>query len=168
MHGMFLSAVSFNQFIGNWNTSNVRDMSHMFNNAASFNQDISNWNTSSVTNMNFMFVSARDFNQFIGLWDTGNVTSMSMMFASTTNFNNGAQRATANFNIRMFWNFRSLGGTGNQFMFQNATGFNTDISNWNIPVDRLNNGGYGFRRNNGMLENFVPPNIRNFAPSRGL
>ena len=34
----------FNQPIGDWDVSNVRDMRNMFNEAAFFNQDISKWN----------------------------------------------------------------------------------------------------------------------------
>ena len=39
---MFRGAVSFNQDIGNWNTSKVTNTMAMFEDAISFNQDIGN------------------------------------------------------------------------------------------------------------------------------
>jgi len=50
---MFRNAL-FNQDIGNWDVSNVNNMSDMFNNA-DFNQDIGNWDVSNVNNMSDMY-----------------------------------------------------------------------------------------------------------------
>ena len=57
------NACTFNQPIGDWNTSSVTDMSHMFQNASSFNQPIGAWNTSAVTDMSHMFEDASSSNQ---------------------------------------------------------------------------------------------------------
>ena len=65
---MFLGALSFNQPVGKWNTSNVTDMHGMFSNAESFNQPIGEWNTSKVWNMGRMFASAGSFNQPIEMF----------------------------------------------------------------------------------------------------
>ena len=65
MLAMFNLATSFNENIGNWNTSNVIDMGFMFNEAISFNKAIGNWDTSNVTNMQNMFFNAIAFNQNI-------------------------------------------------------------------------------------------------------
>lgn len=40
---LFYQVTSFNQVIGNWDTTNVIDMYRMFNQATSFNQDVSGW-----------------------------------------------------------------------------------------------------------------------------
>jgi surface protein len=48
---MFYRAKNFNQPIGDWDTSNVKNMVYMFNGAESFNQPIGNWDVSKVTDM---------------------------------------------------------------------------------------------------------------------
>ncbi len=50
MQYMF-SSTTFNQDIGDWDVSQVTNMSYMFDSADSFNQDIGNWDVSQVTNM---------------------------------------------------------------------------------------------------------------------
>jgi surface protein len=43
MSSMFSGAASFNQPIGNWDISKVKDMKGMFDIANSFKQDLSHW-----------------------------------------------------------------------------------------------------------------------------
>jgi len=82
---MFFEAISFNQDISHWTTSNLTNVVGMFENATKFNQNISNWSMENVIDMESMFADAVAFNQDISAW---NVTSV-------VNFQNMSHGATA-------------------------------------------------------------------------
>lgn len=165
---MFADAISFNQSISNWNTSNVVDMSYMFFNAVSFNnafmplsidtssvedmrymfalasvfnQDISMWDTSLVQNMNHMFFSAVLFNQNIGGWDTSSVQDMSYMFNNAYAFNQNLNS----------WNVSLVNNMAH--MFDYAINFNSNVGSWNTSnvLDMNNMFFYASTYNNGGM-----------------
>jgi len=110
---------SFNQDIGNWDTSNVSNMEGLFKSFINFNQDIGNWDVSSVIDMKEMFYGAVSFNQDIGSWDVSSVIDMKMMFTEAETFN----QDIGNWDIRNVINMRG--------MFSQAESFNQDIGDWN-------------------------------------
>lgn len=116
MNGTFYGCVIFNQPIGDWDTGHVTDMGYMFYGCSSFNQDIGNWDTSKVTNMIATFQGCTNFNQDIGNWGTGNVTVMNNIFQGCTNFNQNIST----------WNVNQV--TNISGMFYNCTSFNQDLS----------------------------------------
>ena len=120
MDNIFNSAVSFNQPIGSWNTENVIIMRGMFIAAYAFNQPIGSWNTTKVTNMHTMFYLASVFNQPIGSWNTFNVTNMDFMFTYASIFNQPIN----------LWDTTNV--TSMTFMFRWAFNFNQPLYNWNV------------------------------------
>ena len=73
--------------IGDWDVSNVADMSRMFSYAPLFNGDLSKWDVSSVKDMSSMFLAAKSFNRDLSKWDVSSVVSMAAMFRWATSFN---------------------------------------------------------------------------------
>jgi len=55
---MFRFTAGFNQDIGGWDVSNVRNMDYMFFQAQAFNQDLSDWCVSRIPSPPMDFVHA--------------------------------------------------------------------------------------------------------------
>jgi surface protein len=119
MKGMF-SYCKFNQPIGDWDVSNVTDMSYMFCCASEFNQPIGDWNVGNVTDMGSMFSCADNFDQPIGRWNVGKVTTMSNMFCYAREFN----QPIGDWNVGKVVNMRH--------MFFSASLFNQPIGDWDV------------------------------------
>ena len=116
MSGMFSTCYLFDIPIGNWDVSNVTNMSNMFY-GTSFNRNINSWNVSAVTDMTSMFFNA-PFNQPLSGWNVSNVTSMSNMFQGTS-FNQNIEN----------WNVSNV--TDMSYMLRNNA-FNQPLNGWNV------------------------------------
>lgn len=81
MSAMFMEAYSFNDpDIGEWDVSNVTDMSYMFQTTNLFNAPLNNWNVSKVIYMDYMFHESVEFNQPLDKWNVSKVRTMYKMF----------------------------------------------------------------------------------------
>ena len=108
---LFFRNHTFNQDIGNWDTSNVTNMNGMFHEAHAFNQPLNNWDTSKVTNMSYMFYWALAFNQPLNnrrinqIWDE----NLKDMFRRAIAFkDNQPYCSWANWSAKK-WNFVNMG-----------------------------------------------------------
>ncbi|AJM71710.1 BspA family leucine-rich repeat surface protein [Mycoplasma yeatsii] len=158
MFYVFQDAKKFNQNINHWNTSNSMILQGVFWNAESFNQPLNDWDVSKVINLNLLFSGAKRFNQHLDKWDTSNAIQMISTFKNTEDFNgnittwnldkaeviqdmfNGAKSFNQDISTRELtrpdgskykaWdtsNISSMIG-----VFENASSFEHDISNWNV------------------------------------
>ena len=137
MKKLFFKFPLLNEPIGDWDVSNVTDMSYMFRNdgmdiGSIFNQPIGNWDVSKVTTMEEMFCGATSFNQDISTWNVSSVNSLKAMFYGATSFN----QTICNWDLS---NVKNI-----SFMFYGAISFNQNLSNWNIK--NINNS-FSFRFN---------------------
>lgn len=142
-----------------WDTSSVTDMAHMFQAAKSFDQSLSSLNTQTVTDMSSMFRYAESFQNGDGgdslnSWKVGRVQHFDFMFHDAIKFDGSGigmgswDVSGATDNYHMFIeahnaNTNSSSSHAQQtkdatpafgYMFQGATAFNTDISQWKIPA----------------------------------
>ena len=113
--------------IGNWNVSNITDMSNLFRDCDDFDENISSWNVSNVTNMRGMFAGCVKFNQPLGYvdadnpgWNVSKVTNMGGMFAGCVEFNQPLNS----------WNVSNV--TNMASMFDGCIAFNQSLCGWNI------------------------------------
>ena len=106
---------NFDDYIGNWDVSQVRSMGHMFFGAWRFNQPLTYWDVSACENMQHMFDGATSFNQNIvpnPSWnfvigpnhcdDTYNIARRKdcrKMFRRATKFLNGFSTLTSNWKV---------------------------------------------------------------------
>ena len=125
---MFNTCNSFNQDIGDWDVSNVKNMKGVLYNGAAFNQNLNKWNTYNVTNMNGMFYGCSNFDHPLNDWQTDNVKDMGAMFTYASSFNqplnpppNGG------------WEVGQVTIMNSMFSGSDtvASSFNQDISTWN-------------------------------------
>jgi surface protein len=125
---------NFNHPIGKWEVSNVMDMREMFRSADSFNQPIGEWEVSNVMDMREMFRSADSFNQPIGDWKVSNVRDMRGMFKRTSLFNQPIGE----------WDVSNVSDM--REMFSGAESFNQSIGRWDVSNVRdmsfMFSGGY--------------------------
>ncbi|CAJ1960844.1 unnamed protein product [Cylindrotheca closterium] len=142
MDSLFLDRTDFNEAIGSWDISSVREIPRMFWGASSFNQDLSSWDVSLVRNMFRVFEDAISFNQDISPWDVSSAKSMSRMFVNTTSFNQDLSS----------WDVSSVFSMTR--MFDGAVSFNQDLSSWDVPsvtkMDKM------FHRASSFNQNLCP------------
>ena len=106
--------------IGQWDVSQVNDMSTMFYDIDTFNDNLSKWDVSRVTEMRMMFAHARKFDQDLSKWDVSRVRRMGTMFRDAASFNHDLSN----------WDVSRV--TEMLMMFNLAKSFNQDLSEWDV------------------------------------
>ena len=155
MYGMFYWAEAFNQPLNNWDTSKVTTMWSMFHFAQAFKQPLNNWDTSKVTDMWNMFHWAEAFNQPLNNWDTSKVTDMWNMFRFAQAFNQPLNN----------WDTSKV--TDMWGMFASAQAFDQPLNNWD--TSKVTNMMYMFEMaqafdqplNNRRISQIWDENLRN-------
>jgi hypothetical protein len=85
---------SFNEYIGDWDVSNVRNFDAAFAESG-FNQDLSKWDMSRAEQVSNMFASC-PFNQPIDMWNIRRVWNAYKMFHGNTAFNQDTSKLCDN------------------------------------------------------------------------
>lgn len=152
LSGTFYFAKKFNQPIGNWDISNVIDISLMFMHSDLFNQPLGNWDTSNVTNMQSTFTAAFAFNQPLANWDTSKVTNMQSLFFDTGAFN------------QPIGNWDTSNVTDMSYLFSGTEMFNQPIAGWD--TSSVTNMHYMFNKTfkfNQPIENLNTSNVTDMS-----
>merc|ERR1712060_209183 len=156
-NNMFNAANKFNQAIGGWIVTNTatgdatsQGMAGMFQGAQNFNQDLDGWTPTTCEKFENMFDGASRFDGKI-FAGTGSGKTMDSMFKGASSFTGkNAENMETNtcadfdylfngasaFNTAIVasgnkWNVAS--GTTFIDMFRDASSFNQDIANWDMP-----------------------------------
>ena len=79
MSQMFAACFLFNDPVDNWDVSNVTNMAEMFSGAFVFNQPVNSWNVTKVTNMNGLFSNCLEWDQDLDQWNMSRVEDISEM-----------------------------------------------------------------------------------------
>jgi surface protein len=87
----------FNQPIGDWNVSNVRELRYVFWGNSSFNQSLENWGTQVQFCQDFegLFSFATDFNQPLSGWNVGYSTNFIKFFENKDSSNYSTENTTS-------------------------------------------------------------------------
>jgi surface protein len=112
MSQLFKDQEDFNEDISGWDVSKVATMNSMFKGAYAFNQPLERWAVSKCENMFGMFRNAYAFNQPLEKWNVSNVKVMSCMFACSVVFNQPLEK----------WDLSNVKEMSN--VFRGATAFN--------------------------------------------
>ena len=126
------------------NLSNATSLSGMFQSNQSLvnsNGSIGDWDISNINNITFLFNGANNFNVNISKWDTSSCYSFYWLFKNATSFNQdvSTKYVTANDSptgsAYWAWNTSAVGNIQNAFSntssFAPASGSNPGIYNWN-------------------------------------
>lgn len=143
----FKNAKSFNQNISDWDVSNVKNMAQIFNGATSFNSDIGNWDVSNVTLFSRAFEDAHKFNQDLNDWNVENAESLTGMFRKAYDFNKPLNK----WGEKLKDKYISI-----DYMLEEATSYNQDLSSWVFERSKVSNGLRGFNDGGILQENYYP------------
>ena len=143
---LFSPYPEFNEYINDWNTTNVTIMTGVFKDTK-FNQVLDKWNTSNVIQMDYMFSGATKFNQNINMWNTSNVGMFKCMFENAHSFNQPLDTWIDDNGTKHWY----TGYAGNMSgMFSNATSFNQPLNNWDTQyvmfMDEMFKGAISFNQ----------------------
>jgi hypothetical protein len=169
MESMFENASSFNQDISSWNINGLTTAENMFKGASKFNNHPIKIIGSNLTSIDNMFENAIEFNQilYLDLYISVNLRTLNSIFKGATNFNRqielykedgvtfqSQEEIVDNEVIFVKKNFNNI--TQMIGLFQNASKFNKNITDWNMKkiekLDDMLNGASIFNQNISVWE----------------